>query len=93
MKNQNSKKAPNTTQYVATLKKGLKDAVSAIGALVSMTPHSREFGTEVLQPSRDLLKLKPSRSVCGKTRELIFPLAPGFAVRQKRPPAAEPQGH
>jgi len=40
MKNQNSKKAPNATQYVATLKRGLKDAVSAIGALVSMTPHS-----------------------------------------------------
>ncbi|MFZ0245347.1 hypothetical protein [Candidatus Binatus sp.] len=46
--NQNSKKTPNATQYVATLKRGLKNTVSAIGALVSMTTHCCEFRTEVL---------------------------------------------
>jgi hypothetical protein len=61
----------NATQYVAALKKGLNDAVGVIEALDSMTPRSREFETEVLQPLRDLLKLKPSPCpVCRKTRKL-----------------------
>jgi hypothetical protein len=61
----------NATQYVAALKRGLKDAVGVIEALDSMTPRSREFETEVLKPLRDLLKLKPSPCpVCGKTRKL-----------------------
>ena len=62
----------NATQYVAALKKGLKDAVGVIEALDSMTPRSREFETDVLQPLRDLLKLRSSACpVCGKTRKLI----------------------
>jgi hypothetical protein len=61
----------NAAHYVAALRKGLKDAVSVIEALDTMTPASREFETEVLQPLRDLLKLKPSPCpVCGKTRKL-----------------------
>jgi hypothetical protein len=63
--------AVNATQYVAALKRGLKDAVGAIEALDTMTPASREFETEVLQPLRDLLKLKASPCpVCGKRRKL-----------------------
>jgi hypothetical protein len=63
----------NPTRYVAALKKGLKDAVGVIEALDRMTPRSCEFETEVLQPLRDLLKLKPSACpVCGKTRKLTF---------------------
>ncbi len=62
----------NATQYVAALKRGLKDAVGVIEALDGMTRQSREFETEVLQPLRDLLKLKPSPCpVCAKTRKLI----------------------
>lgn len=61
----------NATQYVAALKSGLKDAVGVIEALDGMTPRSRKFETEVLQPLRDLLKLKLSPCpVCGKTRKL-----------------------
>ena len=61
----------NATQYVTALKRGLKDAVGVIEALDSMTPQSREFETEVLQPLRDVLKLKPSPCpVCGKVRKL-----------------------
>jgi hypothetical protein len=60
------------TTYITTIKKGLKDAIDVIEALDSMTPQSREFETEVLQPLRDLLKLKPSPCpVCGKARKLI----------------------
>ena len=59
----------NATQYVAALKRGLKDAVGVIEALDTMTPQSREFETEVLKPLRDLLKLKPSPyPVCGNRR-------------------------
>ena len=61
----------NATQYVAALKRGLKDAVGVIEALDTMTPQSREFETEVLKPLRNLLKLKPSPCpVCGKARRL-----------------------
>ncbi len=61
----------NATRYVAALRKGLKDAVGVIEALDGMTPQSREFETEVLQPLRDLLKLKPSPCpVCRKVRKL-----------------------
>jgi hypothetical protein len=61
----------NAIQYVAALRKGLKDAVSVIEALDGMTPRSREFEAEVLQPLRDLLKLKPSPCpVCRKARKL-----------------------
>jgi hypothetical protein len=61
----------NATQYVAALKRGLKDAVGVIEALDSMTPQSREFETEVLQPLRDVLKLKLSPCpVCRKVRKL-----------------------
>jgi len=42
--------AVNATQYVAALKRGLKEAVGVIEALDSMAPQSREFETEVLQP-------------------------------------------
>jgi hypothetical protein len=59
--------------YVAALRKGLKDAVRVIEALESMTHTSREFETEVLQPLRDLLKLKPSPCpACGKKRKLTY---------------------
>ena len=62
----------NATQYIAELRTGLKEAIGVIEALDSMTPQSRDFETEVLQPLRDLLKLKPSPCpVCGKTRKLI----------------------
>jgi hypothetical protein len=62
----------NATQYVGALRTGLKEAVGVIEALDSMTPASREFEIEVLQPLRDLLKLKPSPCpVCRKTRKLI----------------------
>lgn len=61
----------NASQYVTALKRGLKDAVGVIEALDSMTRRSGEFESEVLQPLRDLLKLKPSRCpVCGKVRKL-----------------------
>jgi hypothetical protein len=61
----------NATQYVAVLRKGLKDAVCVIEALDSMTPQSREFETDVLKPLRDLLKLKLSSCpACGKRRKL-----------------------
>ena len=61
----------NATQYVATLKRALKEAVGVIEALDSMTPQSREFEAEVLKPLRDLLKLKPSPCpVCRKARKL-----------------------
>lgn len=61
----------NATQYVAALKRGLKDAVDVIEALDTMTPQSREFETEVLKPVRDLLKLRLSSCpVCGKARML-----------------------
>ena len=61
----------NAAQYVAALRNGLKDAVGVIEALDSMTPRSFEFESEVLQPLRDLLKLKPSTCpVCGKRRKL-----------------------
>jgi hypothetical protein len=62
----------NATQYVGALRTGLKEAIGVIEALDSMTPGSREFETEVLQPLRDLLELKPSPCpVCGKSRKLI----------------------
>ncbi|MGO9062075.1 MAG: hypothetical protein ACLQU2_32615 [Candidatus Binataceae bacterium] len=54
----------NATQYVAALKRGLKDAVGVIEALDSMTPASREFETEVLKPLRDLLNLNLHRTRC-----------------------------
>ncbi len=61
----------NATQYAAALKRGLKDVVGVIEALDTMTPQSREFETEVLQPLRDLLRLKPSPCpVCSKRRKL-----------------------
>ena len=61
----------NAKPYVAALKKGLTEAIGVIEALDGVTPRSREFETEVLQPLRDLLKLKPSPCpVCGKTRKL-----------------------
>ena len=63
----------NATRYVAALRNGLKDAVGVIEALDSMTPASREFETEVLQPLRDLVKIKPSPCpACGKSRKLTF---------------------
>jgi hypothetical protein len=48
--------AVNATQYVAALRRGLKDAVGVIEALDGMTRQSREFETAVLQPLRDVLK-------------------------------------
>ncbi len=61
----------NATQYVAALKRGLKDAVGVIEALDSMTRQSREFETEVSQPLRDVLKLRISPCpVCSKRRRL-----------------------
>jgi hypothetical protein len=61
----------NATQYVAALRRGLKDAVGVIEALDGMTRQSREFETEVLQPLRDVLKLKLSPCpVCSKRRKL-----------------------
>ena len=48
----------------------MSDAISVIEALDSMTPFSREFETDILQPLRDLLKLKPPPCpVCGKARK------------------------
>jgi hypothetical protein len=62
----------NANQYVGALRTGLKEAIDVIEALDSMTPQSHEFETEVLQPLRDLLKLKLSPCpVCGETRKLI----------------------
>jgi hypothetical protein len=61
------------TKYVGALRKGLKEAVEVIEALDSMTGRSAEFESEVLQPLREVLKLKPSPCpVCGKTRKLAF---------------------
>jgi hypothetical protein len=61
----------SATQYVAALRRRLKDAVGVIEALDSMTPQSREFETDVLKPLRDLLKLKlPPCPVCGNRRKL-----------------------
>jgi hypothetical protein len=61
----------DATQYVAALRRGLKDAVGVIEALDGMTRQSHEFETEVLQPLRDVLKLKLSPCpVCSKRRKL-----------------------
>ena len=55
------------TTYITALKKGLKDAIDVIEALDSMTPASEEFRRDVLQPLRDVLKLKIRPCpVCGK---------------------------
>ena len=48
------------TKYVASLRKGLKEAIEVIEALDSMTRRSEEFETEVLRPLRKVLKLKIS---------------------------------
>jgi len=61
------------TKYVASLRKGLKEAIEVIEALDSMTRRSREFETEVLRPLRDVLNLKTSPCpACGKTRKVAF---------------------
>jgi len=58
------------TTYITALKKGLKDAIDVIEALDSMTPASEEFRRDVLQPLRDVLKLKIQPCpVCGKARK------------------------
>jgi len=60
------------TTYITALKKGLKDAIDVIEALDSMTPASEEFRREVLQPLRDILKLKIRPCpVCGKARKFV----------------------
>lgn len=61
------------TKYVAALREGLKDAIGVIEALDSMTRRSQSFEVEVLQPLRDVLKLKTSPCpACGKTRKVTF---------------------
>jgi tRNA(Ile2) C34 agmatinyltransferase TiaS len=61
------------TKYVASLRKGLKEAIEVIEALDSMTKRSEEFETEVLRPLRKVLKLKiPVCPACGKTLKLSF---------------------
>ena len=60
------------TTYITALKKGLKDAIDVIEALDSMTPASEEFRRDVLQPLRDVLKLKIRPCpVCGKARKIV----------------------
>ena len=94
----------NATQYVAALRRGLKDAVGVIEALDGMTRQSREFETEVLQPLRDVLKLKLSPCpVCSKRRKLtshcpqheydgaMYAKAmPGRTMRKRRTDAPRP---
>ncbi len=66
-------KAMTATRYVVTLRRGLKEAIEVIEALDSMTRQRHSFESEVLQPLREVLKLKPSPCpVCGKTRKLAF---------------------
>ena len=66
-------KTVTATTYITTLKNGLKDAIDVIEALDSMTPASEEFRRDVLQPLRDVLKLKIRPCpVCGKGRRTVF---------------------
>ena len=68
-----ARKAMTATKYVASLRKGLKEAVEVIEAFDSMTGRSHEFESEVLHPLREVLKLKPSPCpVCGKPGKLAF---------------------
>jgi hypothetical protein len=60
------------TTYITALKNGLKDALDVIEALDSMTPASEDFRRNVLQPLRDVLKLKIRPCpVCGRARKFV----------------------
>jgi len=60
------------TTYITALKNGLKTAIDVIEALDGMTPASEEFRRDVLQPLRDVLKLKIQPClVCGKARKIV----------------------